>query len=148
MTNKALSYAENTLGVHTVYEELTGNIEQLDVVLADLDKAQDRRRGITDKMADREVELTNEMRGVHPNMSDTRFKSEWKGWERTDEVLSALRRDLLEVQGEIQGIEFDVEILRHRIKAGCARVEQLGGYLHYLAAVKLQVQKNQAEQRK
>lgn len=140
MSNKALTYAEENLGVHKVYEEVLADLEALDVLLADLDKAQDRRREVDDEYADREIELISEMRGVHPNMSDTRFKSEFKGWERTDKVLTKLRVELNSVHGDIQGLEFDRSLLVLRIKAKSSRLEELGGYLNYLAAVKTQAE--------
>lgn len=143
MPNKALEYAEVTLGVHSVWESVQADLTALDTLLGDLDKAQDRRREIDDEYADREVELVSEMRGVHPSMTDTRFKSEWKGWERTDKVLSVLRVDLNGIRSEIQGLEYDQELLKLKIRAGTSRLEELGGYLHYLAAVK-----NQAENAK
>lgn len=140
MPNKALEYAEVKLGVHEVWENVQTLLRDLDSALGDLDKAQDDRRELDEAYADREVELVNEMRGVHPNMSDTRFKSEFRGWERTDKVLRELRVKLMEVRSEIQGLEYDIDLIKLRIKAGSSRMEELGGYLHYLAAVK-----NQAE---
>lgn len=136
MSAKALKYAEEVLGVHKDYEIACGQLESLDETLSDLDKAQDRRRQLEEDYADREVELVNEMRGVHPQMSDTRFKSEFKGWERVDTKLRELRIELNKVRSELQGIEIDAEMTRARIRVSCSRMEQLGGYLHYLAAVK------------
>lgn len=133
---RAIKYAENRLGVHEVYDTVEDAIKQLDSLLADLDKAQDSRRKLDDEYADREVEMIGEKRGMHPSMSDTRFKSEMRIWEREDPKLSELRSKLSEVRGEIQGLEYDAEILRHRIKAGSSRMEELGGYLNYLAAVR------------
>lgn len=141
MSAKALKYAEETLGVHKIFDETNEWIESLDEMLAELDKAQDRKRELDEMYADREVDLINEMRGVHPSMSDTRFKSEFRGWERTDKTLREIRVQLIEIRSTIQGIEYDVDITKLRIKAGSSRMEELGGYLHYLAVVK----QNQAE---
>lgn len=141
MSARALKYAEEKLGVHAVFEETVGLVDELDKLFADLDKAQDRRRELDDAYSDREVELAGEMRGVHPNMSDTRFKSEWKGWERADDKLRELRVELSKVRSEIQGLEYDADILKLRIKVGSSRMEELGGYFHYLAAVKNQAEK-------
>lgn len=145
MSAKALKYAEDTLGVHTCYLVAQSQLEVLDEVLSDLDKAQDRRRQLEDEYADREIELIGEMRGVHPQMSDTRFKSELKGWERTDDKLRSIRVELSKVRSEIQGIEIDAEMARLRIRVNSSRMEELGGYLHYLAVVK-QGALTQAEQ--
>ncbi len=141
MSAKALKYAEEVLGVHKDYEIAAEQLEALDELLADLDKAQDQRRQLDEDYADREVDLVNEMRGVHPNMSDTRFKSELKGWERTDDALRKVRVELNGVRGEIQGLEYDIDIAKLRIRTSCSRMEQLGGYLYYLAVVKAQAEK-------
>jgi len=147
MSAKALTYAEETLGVHKVWENVQTYLQDLDGLLADLDKAQDRKRQLEEDYADREVELVHEMRGIHPSMSDTRFKSEYKGWERADEKLSGLRVELNKVRSEIQGLEYDVDLLKLRIRANSARLEELGGYLHYLAAVKNQAEAAKKPQR-
>lgn len=136
MSAKALKYAEEVLRVHHIYTETVETVEALDKLYDDLDKAQDRRRELDEMYADREVELINEMRGVHPNMSDTRFKSEFKGWERTDKKLREIRVELNSIRSTIQGHEYNADILKLRIKAGSSRMEELGGYLHYLAVVK------------
>lgn len=143
---KALDYAEQTLGVHQVWEDVQAATKELDELLADLDKAQDRKRQLNEDVADREVALASEMRGVHASMTDTRFKSEWKGWERTDKELTRLRAELNPILGEIQGLEYDIDLLRLKIKAGCARMEQLGGYLHFLAVVKNQAERSRNSQ--
>lgn len=145
MSAKALKYAEDTLGVHECFETANSQLDVLDSVLSDLDKAQDRKRQLEDEYADREIELISEMRGVHPSMSDTRFKSEFKGWEREDDKLRGLRVELNKVRSEIQGIEIDAEMARLRIRVNASRMEELGGYLHYLAVVK-QGALTQAEQ--
>lgn len=145
MSAKALKYAEEVLGVHKNYEIATSQLEGLDETLSDLDNAKDRRRQLEEDYADREIELINEMRGIHPNMSDTRFKSEMKGWERTDKILREFRRELNKVRSEIQGLEIDAEMARSRIRVSCARMEQLGGYLNYLAAVKTQAEQSKKE---
>jgi hypothetical protein len=158
MSTKALDYAENTLGVHEVYEQLLRHIEDLDVSTSDLDKALDRKRQLEEDYADAEVELISEKRGMHPEMSDTKFRTELKVWERQHEALNSIRVMLNAIKSEIQGLEFDQSMLKARIQVGSARLAELGGYLHYLAEVKASanykvlgktildgVEKNQAE---
>jgi len=141
MSNKALTYAEQTLGVHEVYERVQTALESLDSTLADLDKALDLKRELAEEQSDREVGLIGEMRGVHPQMSETAFKTNLKVWEREDAELRRIRGQLNMVLGEIQGLEIDAEMWRARIRVGTSRMEELGGYLHYLAAVKNQAEK-------
>jgi hypothetical protein len=111
-------------------------LADLDTTLGDLDKAQDRKRDLNEKFADREVELIDEMRTVHVSYSDTRFNAEMKSWKRQDQKLMAIQADINKVLSEIQGLEYDADLLKLRIRAGSSRMEELGGYLHYLAAVK------------
>lgn len=137
---KALQYAENELGVHKVFEELTGYLNDLDVSTSDLDKALDRKRELEEKYTDREVELVSEKRGLHASMSDTKFKQEMVGWSRQDDSLNNLRSELNATKGEIQGLEFDQSVLKARIQVGSARLVELGGYLNYLSVIKTQAE--------
>jgi len=136
MAAKAILYAENQLGVHEVHERVSRLLVDLDVLLADLDKAQDRKRDLNERFSDREVELIDEMRSVHVSYSDTRFNSEMKLWRRKDKDLMRIQVEINTALSEIQGREYDLDIIKLRIRAGCSRMEELGGYLHYLAAVK------------
>jgi hypothetical protein len=136
VTAKALQYAEDTLGVHQVYEATIQNLKDLDTLLADLDKAHDRKRELNEQFADREVELIEEMRTVHVSYSDTRFNAEMKSWKRQDSKLMMVNAEINKVLSEIQGLEYDADLLKLRIRTGTSRMEELGGYLHYLAAVK------------
>jgi len=140
---KALQYAEENLGVNKVFEELTGYLNDLDVSTSDLDKALDAKRELEEEYADAEVDLVNEKRGLHPEMSDTKFRQELKIWERENDRTNTLRIQLNAVKSEIQGLEFDQAVLKARITVGSARLTELGGYLNYLTAVK-----NQAENAK
>lgn len=136
MTAKALQYAEEQLGVHKVYEGAIKLLADLDKVLADLDNAQDRRRELNEHYSDREVELIDEMRSIHVSMSDTRFNSEMKLWKRKDTKLMKIQLDINKVLSEVQGLEYDSDLIKLRIRVGSARLEELGGYLNYLAAIK------------
>lgn len=143
MSSKALDYAENVLGVHREHEIASKQLEALDELFAELDKAQDRKRELNEQIADREVELIGEKRGSHPSMSSTEFKTRLREWEREDGQLSMFRIELNKILSEIQGMEYDAEITKLRIRTACSRMEELGGYLNYLAVVK-----TQAEQKK
>jgi len=136
VTAKALQYAEEQLGVHKVYEGTINLLADLDKVLADLDTAQDRRRELNEHYSDREVELIDEMRSIHVSMSDTRFNSEMKLWKRKDTKLMRIQLDINKVLSEVQGLEYDADLTKLRIRVGAARLEELGGYLNYLAAIK------------
>lgn len=136
MTAKALQYAEETLGVHEIHQRVMQQLDDLDTLLADLDRAQDRKRDLNEHYSDREVELIGEMRTVHVSYSDTKFNAEVKLWKRQDKKLMTIQLEINQVLSEIQGLEYDADLLKLRIRANSSRMEELGGYLHYLAAVK------------
>lgn len=136
MSLKALQYAEQTLGVHSVHDELVSHLETLDGLYNDLDKAQDRRRSLVELVADAEADLLSEERGKHPDMSATGMDQHLKAAKRKNPVLRKLRDQLNEVQSEIQGLEYDVDLTKAHVRVKSARMEELGGYLNYLAAVK------------
>lgn len=136
MSAKALKYAEDNLGVHTVYDEALSLRGELDGVFTDLDKAQDQKRQLVDEVADREADLLSDERGKHSDMSATALAEHMKVIKRKDTFLHELRSKLSEVSGAISGMEYDADLLKLSIKIKVARLEELGGYLHYLAVLK------------
>lgn len=133
---KALDYAEQQLSVHSVYEEAVENRQKLDALLGDLDKAHDTKRGLQAAIEDRGYELLSVERGKHHDMSATALDQHMKQVRHRDEAMKQYRVQLDTVTGEIQGLEYDAEMLRIGIKILVARMEELGGYLQYLAAIK------------
>jgi len=137
VTSKALSYAEDTLGVHSVYDDAVAFRDKLDKILTDLSEARDSRRDIEMKITDREMEITSDQRSKHPDMPVTRWDKHIKESFRDDDEMRALREQNFKVVGDIEGLEFDKQMCETDIKIGIARMTELGGYLQYLAAVKL-----------
>jgi hypothetical protein len=134
--NKGLTYAETTLGVHTCYESANAAHSELDEIVTNLDKAQDQRRMLVESIADREAELLNEEWAKHPDMAASRMDQHIRIAKRKDTFLSELRNQLNAVHAEINGLEYDADIQKHRLKIETARMVELGGYLNYLAAIK------------
>jgi len=134
--NKALRYAEDQLGVHTVWEKAQSQLVELNGLYTDLDKSQDQRRELVEQIADREGELLSDERGRHADMSAAAFDQHFKGVKRTDTALQGFRSKLMEVQGIISGLEYDVDFLKQSLRLSEGRLTELGGYFNYLAAVK------------
>ncbi len=134
--NKALDYAEKKLGVHTVWEDAQSQLAELNELYTDLDKSQDQRRELAEQIADREGELLSDERGRHPEMSAAAFDQHFKGIKRGDTALQGFRAKHMEVSGIINGLEYDVDLLKHRLRLSEARLIELGGYFNYLASVK------------
>jgi hypothetical protein len=137
VTSKALAYAEVNLGVHTVYENAVAKRNELDSILTNLSEARDNRRDIELKITDREMEITIDQRSKHPDMPVTRWDKHIKESFRDDDEMRALREQNFKVVGDIEGLEFDKQICETDIKIAVSRMTELGGYLSYLAAVKL-----------
>ena len=146
--NKALSYAEDQLGVHAVWEKAQSQLLELNGLYTDLDKSQDERRELVEQIADREGELLSDERGRHADMSAAAFDQHFKGVKRTDTALQGYRSKLTEVQGSISGLEYDVDFLKHSLRLSEARLIELGGYFNYLASVKQDETSNKTDKAK
>lgn len=136
MTSKALAYAENTLGVHTVYQQALDNRTELDKVLTELSEQRDIRRGLEQLQADAEMEVVIEQRGKHPDMAVTRWDKHIKEAFQQNDVVRTVRQNLAAATSTIEGLEYDRTMLETDIKIAIGRMNELGGYFHYLAEVK------------
>jgi hypothetical protein len=132
----AVEYAENTLGVHEILAGALKAREDLDKVYTELSEQRDAKRLAEQNLADREMELAIEERGRHPEMSQAQMDKHIKAVYFKDETWRRLRDELREMTDALDGMEFDRRIKERDIEIGCARMNELGGYLAYLAAVK------------
>jgi hypothetical protein len=135
-THPALAYAENELGVHSVWNDAQEASLAMDEVLVDLDKAQDRRKELDQLIENREMDLLISERGKHPDHSEAAFNRHLKEVHYKDAELQNLKVLRNSAAGEASGLELDVQYAKARISILAARMTELGGYLHYLGAVK------------
>lgn len=137
MTAKALAYAEDTLGVHRVYDDAAGFRIKLDEILTELSAARDKKRDLEFRLSDQEQLIAADEWGKHPDMAQTRMDKHLKSafWKSDD--WRTLREQLSSVTGEVEGLEYDKSIMETDIKIAVARMTELGGYLQFLAAVKI-----------
>ena len=136
MSHAALQYAEQKLGVHKVYEDAQEALAGLDDMLASLDVALDNRRASDDDIMAREMDLTIQERGKHPDHSEAALARHIKEVHHKDETLRDLRYKRRNQHATVSGLELDIEHRKYKIKVLVARMEQLGGYFNFLAAVK------------
>lgn len=137
MTDKGLVYAESELGVHSVYEELQTKRNDLDECFTRLSEARDNRRLVESLIEERQVELITAEHGKHPDMTVSGMDRHLKTVFGSDAGLKELRTKLREQTNEIEGFDYDRSIIETDLKVGVARLHELGGYLQYLAALKL-----------
>lgn len=135
--NRALDYAENTIGVHQVHEEAEGLLKTLDEVFTALDAATDARRTLDEKIDDHQMDLMITLRGsVGSEISQAAFDKRLKEVYHKDETLRKLRQERNAKAGEASGLELDAEYFKYQLKVKVGRMEELAGYFQYLAAVK------------
>ena len=133
---KALKYAEETLRVHSVYDEavaLAAEADSLRVNIATMRKLKATAETI---YLDAEYEFISDLRGANKDMSQTAFDKFAKQEIHRDPNLRAMRGDLAEQSHKIEQAEGNLATVRNRIEIATARMHELGGYLAYLAAVK------------
>lgn len=136
MSLKAVQYAEDKLGVHDVWLEARNDLDQYRIATEALAKALSARRSVEDQVQDAEGMLVASKRGKHPDMSEAAFSRQLSTWKRQDPVLADLRDKLAHAHALVQECQFEVDILKASVRLKSARLEELGGYLNYLAAVK------------
>ena len=131
-----VTYAEETLGVHKIYDEALAIQSELDTLMTDLDKVHDKRRDTELRLTDREMEIFFDERSTHTEMSATALDQHVKLVRHKDEDHQLLRSQLNALRGEVGGLEIDVDFAKARLRTVQVRMEQLGGYLNFLAAAK------------
>lgn len=133
---KALKYAEDELGVHAVHEAALKSRQELDECLTALSEARDEKRSIELQLQDAELEVAADERGKHPEMSAAAMDKHLKVALSKDDRVRELREQHTKLIGDVEGCEFDRSIIEVDIKIAVARLQELGGYLQYLAAIK------------
>lgn len=136
MANKALTYAEQTLGVHSVYESARKSYSSYEAILIDLRDARSSRRTLDDLIAERETDILIEETAKHPSMSATAMKDHLKVAIRKDGSAKALRLQAMELAETIDTLEMRKSCLEQDMKIEVARLNELGGYLNYLMSIK------------
>lgn len=134
--SKAIAYAEIDLGVHrplTITDQARATI----IALNDQLKLQRSIRRIwEEQIADREMELTADEQGKHHDMSVAAMERHLKPILHTDNFLREARAKLRDALLEIDSIEDAKRVAEMDTKVAAARMQELGGYFQYLAAVK------------
>lgn len=134
--NRGLQYAEQTLGVHTSYERALNAQHELDEITTELDKARDRKRELAEQVQEREMDLLIAERGKHADMSEAGMQRHLAIVKAQDTLLQEFKKQHSGVVAQVDGLELDIDIQKSIIRIESARMEELGGYLKYLAALK------------
>ena len=133
---KALEYAEGHLKVNMVYHEALQKRNELDEIVTELSELRDKKRDLDARLLDAEMLVAADEWAKHPDMSAARMEKHVKvAFSNSDEVRQ-LREQLVTVVGDIDGREFDLKVVETDIRIAVSRMQELGGYLNYLAAIK------------
>jgi len=133
---KALRYAEDSLGVHKVYEEAQVAAARLAEAREAVVKARHEKQKAEGEYTDAEYEFVTAQRSQLGEMSQTAFDKAIKVAINKEPGLRAMRGDLAQRSTNLEFLEASVSRLRVDVEIATSRMNQLGGYLAYLAAVK------------
>lgn len=133
---KALRYAEQNLGVNAIYESCLELRGKLDETLSLLSEARDKKRELESKLVDVEMFVAADERGKHADMSQAAMDKHLKVALHSHPEWRTLRADLANLAGDMDGLEMDKAMHETDIKIAVSRMQELGGYLQYLAAIK------------
>lgn len=133
---KALKYAEDHLKVHSVYEEALALVAEASHLRVDVITLRRLKATAETIYLDAEYDFISDLRGANAGMSQTAFGPFSKQEVHRDPTLRGLRGDLAEQSHKIEQAEANLSTVRNRIEIVTARMNELGGYLAYLAAVK------------
>jgi len=135
-SNRAISYAEDKLGVHRTWIEA----EQLTSQLADLYRTQANFETETRNL-DADIERKRQDILVYeslnnPEMRPTEFERHIKLAYAHSQELVDLNRLRLDAMARRDAINAQVKSVEYNHRAHVARLNELGGYFKYLSAVK------------
>jgi hypothetical protein len=135
---KALRYAEDVIGVHSVLAEAHASREKLDGILTELGEARDSKRITERSIEDRQFEIMSHELATHSSMSAAAMDKHLKLAYHGDPTLQQLRAQHVAAVNDLDGLELDRAMAETDIKIAVARLHELGGYFEYLAAIKNQ----------
>lgn len=133
---RAMNYAEQNLGVHTVYSDARKLSEQLRLDNNAVTEWADQRRRINEALADREHVLVNQTRGKHPDDSVAAFDRRMKEVLQEDADMRRLRGEAMDAHMKHERAELQVRETEFQIRIATARMEELGGLLQFYGATK------------
>lgn len=133
----AVQYAEDTLGVHAVYERCQKLKEELLTRTSEIASLRQQKRENEALQSDLEFELMSAQAAEHSELSQAAFERHMKMFLSKDKTMREIRRVVRETQARIDESDGIKSVLEADIRIECARMSELGGYLQYLAVAKM-----------
>lgn len=133
---QAVGYAQS-IGLDSVYTEALQALEQWQQAERTVIATRHTRRQLEEQLEDREMEVASIERAANPDMSATAFKEHIRGPLRSDSASRELRSQLTEAQWQLDCAMLTSDDAKLTLRIKSARLNELGGYLTYLAAVRV-----------
>lgn len=134
--DRSILYAEQTLGVHDAYDAAKDGLTALRETQTAATEHAAQKRNLVEALEDQRFALVARERGIHPEMSATAFEQHMKEIVHTDVQAKHIRAEIAACQHQIDLAEAGTREHEFTIKVQAARLEELGGLLHFYAAVK------------
>lgn len=134
---KAIGYAEDVLGVHTTYAEARSVIAQLREAYEELTLAKAERRTLVLSAQEYETEVVEEVYRTSSDASVSAIERSIKRVIANDDFLIRNREEQSSMTSRVDAAEHRVRVLTAESQVLAARINEIGGYLNFLAAAKL-----------
>lgn len=133
---KAVTYAEVTLEVNSVYEGAQTLSREIAEAGSEVVALKSKRRDIETLLSERELDIITDEGTKHAAMSVAALERHLKVAIPQDDAVRELRRGITEVIHLLEEAETLIRSKEWDLKIAVARLQELGGYLNYLAAIK------------
>jgi hypothetical protein len=137
MANPSIEYAEKTLGVNSVYESANLSREALSLVMGQVVDLRRSKREYEALLSDLEFDILTKETGENASMSQAALDRHMKMVYSSDTAHRELRKKIREIAGSIDAADAKKVVLEADIRVFGSRLVELGGYMQYLAAVKI-----------
>lgn len=122
--------------MHDVYGEAQAHAHDADTNRRNLALKRRAKWALEETYTDAELEFIAVKRGENSSMSQTAFDKFIKGEIHLDSNLRRMRAELADLNYQMDTIEAEIRRAQNLLDATTGRMHELGGYLHYLAALK------------
>lgn len=134
--SQGIAYAEQQLGVHSVYSDARLARANLQAAIDEIYKARFKKREAEVQLTDREMEVAAEAWAAHPDFSAAKMDQHLKVAKHNDPKCRELREVIFDATSRIEAQDTSRVMYENDLKIAVSRLQELGGYLHYLAAIK------------
>jgi len=134
--NRAIAYAEDTLGVHRVWVDVQELALQLNDLYQMLAGFTTETRNLDYEFDVRKNQILVEESNNNADLSPTAFERHVKLVCAADEQLESIAKAKVDAMARRDGVEATIKSVERNSNGHIARLKQLGGYFEFLAVTK------------